>query len=336
MGHLNFTATFSNPGRTSETNKDCVQSDFLFNENLKELVYPETPSPECGATAFSEVQWKHFTQLASDPIATDNFTRYLSLNHYASRLDLDGDQYFGPDGEYSSLVNRISKDLARFWDMEGEVEVRGQHNETLNDREEIVKLLSRMIFDDVSLEDLYRIADEMLLLNQQSPVLPESPIFSSEGYSAPGGLIVIGDGLIQMFVEAGIEPTIAWTGILTHEWIHQIQIENYNSWYPAGSFETPAEETRQIELEADFFSAYYMTHKRGATLNWKRTTEFLKLFFQAGDCSFDFELHHGTPKQRMQATMAGHDLAASAQKKGKILSAEEVHDHFLSSLAQIL
>ncbi|MGB7786539.1 MAG: hypothetical protein WBL27_10595, partial [Salinimicrobium sp.] len=104
---------------------------------------------------------------------------------------------------------------------------------------------------------------------------------------------------------------------------HQIQL-NYFEGY--GPFQY--RETRAVELEADFMSGYYMTHKRGATYNWKRVEQFFHLFYQAGDCAFEDPLHHGTPQERIAATRAGYELAASAQKKGKILSIEEMHDYF--------
>jgi hypothetical protein len=71
-----------------------------------------------------------------------------------------------------------------------------------------------------------------------------------------------------------------------------------------------------------------MTHKRGATYNWKRAEEFFELFYQAGDCSFEFEQHHGTPLQRKQASYQGFLLAEAAKKKGEILSPGELHEYF--------
>jgi hypothetical protein len=172
--------------------------------------------------------------------------------------------------------------------------------------------------------------EEILQKNSESPLLPESPFFAADVFSSFNNMIVLGDGLIEMFSETGISEEIAWTGILSHEWAHQIQMDHFFSWYPFGSFDSPAEQTRHIELEADFFSAYYLTHKRGATYNWKKAEEFFELYFQAGDCSFEFELHHGTPLQRMQAAKEGYELALSAQKKGHILTPEELHEYFLN------
>lgn len=310
-----------------KNNKD--REVAVFNENVGDQIFKRAVIPsECGATKFSEIQLNYYHELESDPLASSNYNFYSNLNFNAAYLGI-GEQYFGEDGEYTNLVKRIKRDLEKFWDMPDEIMLHGQHNETLNDREMLVEILWYVIADVESKEDLYPIVDDLLEQNARSPVLPESPFFSSDGLSTFNDLIIIGDGLIKMFALTGVEEEVVWSGILAHEWSHQIQIDNIFSWYPFGSFDSAAEQTRQIELEADFFSAYYLTHKRGAAYNWKKVDEFLELFFQAGDCSFEFELHHGTPQQRMMAAEEGYQLAASTQKKGQILTPEEVHEYFI-------
>lgn len=79
--------------------------------------------------------------------------------------------------------------------------------------------------------------------------------------------------------EAGVDLDITYAEILAHEWAHQVQFANFTSWYPEGADTDPAAATRHSELEADFISGYYMTHKRGATYNWKRVEQFFNLFF---------------------------------------------------------
>jgi hypothetical protein len=66
---------------------------------------------------------------------------------------------------------------------------------------------------------------------------------------------------------------------------------------------------------ADAFSAYYITHKRGAALNRKRVAQFLRVFFDIGDCAFDNPGHHGTPNQRMDAARLGFSIAAEARSR---------------------
>ena len=339
-----FLASPSEIGKIS-SKKAISEEDFptsldkVFDmENLQDLLLLSAIAPtECGATKFQEIKGNYFQKLMEDPVAMDYFTRYLNLNRYAALLNLGQEEYFGKDGEFTKLVERIKRDLERFWDMEDEITIRGQHNETLNDREKLVEIHWYLIADVESVEVLYAIVDELLHINSLSPNLPESPFFSSDGFATYDNRIVIGDGLIQLFTETGIDPKIVWTGILSHEWAHQIQIDYMERWYPEGAFDNNAERTRLLELEADFFAGYYMTHKKGAAYNWKRANQFFELFFQAGDCSFDFQMHHGTPLQRKEAARAGYELANSAKKKGHILSIQELHRYFLEiGLPQII
>lgn len=300
----------------------------VFQENLGDMLLVNAVAPsECSTTEFAEVQWKHLEKIMSDSLASANLERYNSLNRYAALLNI-GEEYFGPGGEHTALVQKIQRDLERFWNMPDEIQIHGQHNETLNDREKLLDLFWLMIADVESREDLYPMVDEILQLNRLSPNLPESPFLASDGFANYFDRIVIGDGLIQLFTEAGIENDIAWTGIISHEWAHQVQMNYLEDWYPKGSFSDEAERTRFLELEADFLSGYYLTHKRGATYNWKRAEGFFDLFFQGGDCFFEFDFHHGTPLQREAAAYEGHDLAASSKKKGKIMTAQELHEYF--------
>ena len=82
---------------------------------------------------------------------------------------------------------------------------------------------------------------------------------------------------------------------------------------------------------ADAFAAYYLTHKRGATMNRKRVEQFLEVFFQLGDCQFTNAGHHGTPLQRMRAARFGFAVADQAQKQGHILTANQFHALFVAN-----
>lgn len=300
-------------------------------ENLRDLILNAIVPSECGATEFSRIIWQHFTALASDDLATENIDHYLFLQENAIRLRI-GTDYYGPKGEYTRHVEQTIRALERFWEMQGQIQVLGQHNETLNNREKLADIIYYSMQDVDSREDVFPLVDEILEKNKLSPNLPHSPFFAADGFARPNNEIVLGDGLIQMFSETGIDKEIIWTGILTHEWAHQVQFDHFASWYPEGYFDSRAEETRAIELEADFFSGYFMTHKRGATYNWKRAEQFFELFYQSGDCSFSFEQHHGTPNQRKQASFEGYLLAEGADKKGHILSAEELHEYFVTKV----
>ena len=83
------------------------------------------------------------------------------------------------------------------------------------------------------------------------------------------------------------------------------------------------EATRRTELMADAYSAYYLSHARGAAMQWKRVQQFLQVFFNIGDCSFTSDGHHGTPAQRIAAANWGYNLANNAQKQGHIMTSQE-------------
>lgn len=308
-----------------------LSSDQVYFENFQDRILHAVAPSECGATKFNDVLWDHFTSLFSDPVAGEKLQHYLYLNRQAAILGI-GSDYFGEKGEYTGLVLKLKKDLERFYKLPREITVRGQHASTLNEREKIADIYWYSILDLESREEVYKMADEILYYNSLSPLLPESPLISSDGFSARHGLIVIGDGLIKLFTETGLKEDIVWTGILSHEWSHQIQFHHYDQWYKDYPFESEPEATRLLELEADFFSGYYMTHKRGATFNWKRAEQFFELFYQSGDCSFEFVQHHGTPLQRKKASFEGYLLAEAAKKKGHILSPEQLHKYFMEKV----
>lgn len=313
--------------KSGNDGQPIILGEFSFKGD--DVIANVAPS-ECNPTEFGKIQFEYLTKLAGDPIAMERFDQYLYLNHFAAIKGIGGD-YFGPNGEYTRLVLRVKKDLERFWNMP-DIKVYGQHNETLNDYEKLTEILWYLIADVEDKEDLYPFIEELMEQNSRSENLPENPIFAGEAFASQPSIIVLGDGLLHIFIETGIDPEVAWTGILSHEWAHQVQIQYLENWYPEGYFESSSEKTRTLELEADFLSSYYLTHKRGATYNWKKIDEFLKLFFQSGDCAFDFANHHGTPLQRMAAANAGYELEGSQQKKGEILTAEELHRIFINSV----
>jgi hypothetical protein len=87
---------------------------------------------------------------------------------------------------------------------------------------------------------------------------------------------------------------------------------------------------------ADAMAAYYLTHKRGGTMNRKRVEQFLEVFFQIGDCAFSNDGHHGTPNQRMAAAQLGFDVADQARKQGHILTSEQFHDLFVEAYPDLV
>lgn len=311
----------------------------FYSDNPFELSQVVTPS-ECAPTVFNTVI-NNSVSSNIDALGANWYDLYATMNFYYTISDTSK-QYFGAKGEYTNLVTKITRNLEKFWNMPNEISVKGQHNATLNDKSKIIEILT--FWYGLSELDASFYADYFVdYINIESTFLIETPLISFDGFAialnggfGQGDLIVIGDGLIELASEAGVDAKVTWEGIMAHEWGHQLQFNNSSIWYPNGAADNAPEATRTTELEADFFTGYYLTHKRGGTYNWKATEQFLTLFFNIGDCSFTSSGHHGTPDQRMEAARQGFILAQNAKKNGHILSEDVVHQSFLSILPSIV
>ncbi|WP_276496489.1 hypothetical protein [Pontibacter litorisediminis] len=324
--------------------KDPAELKFI-GENLRDyfVINNAVEATECGPTEFVSVQNKYIRMLGQELVpvfggetANYLFSLYMDINLVAAYFDRTPQQYFGEQGEYTDFMAKRKLELEKFWNMPGQIRVNGQHNATLNDRDKVASILYRYYTGFPTEKDAYAYADMLMGINSMMSTLPESPFFSVDGFATSGNLIVIGDGLVKMLSEAGVAQDIVWTGVLAHEWAHQIQFDNYTAWYPNGAADNAPEATRYTELEADFMAAYYMTHKRGATYNWKRVEQFFTLYFQIGDCGFTSDGHHGTPQQRMAAAQLGYQTASQEQKQGHIMTPEQLHEIFVSSINNLL
>ncbi|MEH6408785.1 MAG: hypothetical protein V7767_16015 [Leeuwenhoekiella sp.] len=334
--NLNEINSFETLDLKAETNSIKIDTvipsldGYIFNDVPFKLANAVEPSA-CSPTAFDDVIDASINSNL-DYYGSLYYSTYSAINQIYSIIN-DDKQYFGADGEYTNYVAKRKRELEKFWNMEGLITLHGQHNSTLNDIDKIAEAYMAAGFTE---SDAYANANAFIEINQISTFLIESPLLSFDGFASSSNLIVIGDGIVELASKAGVEDKIVWSGILAHEWAHQIQFDNMQEWYPNGAADNAPEDTRTTELEADFFAAYYMTHKRGATYNWKRVQDFLELYFNIGDCSFTSAGHHGTPAQRMRSAEAGYELASSTFPRGKILSADEVHELFLASLDSIV
>lgn len=334
--------------------KTTLPEGAMFNDFPFDPFTVVEPS-ECSTTPFDDVI-NASIQSNIDQLGADFFGLYAQMNFFYTLTD-ESRQYFGKRGQYTFLVKRFTKGLERFWKMRKEVSVRGQHNRTLNDKEKIIDILNFWFIVEPGEPEL--LADFFVdVVNPESTFLIETPLISFDGFAialdgafGQGDIIVIGDGLVELASEAGVETRIVWKGILSHEWAHQIQFNNFDVWYPDGAADNVPEATRTTELEADYFTGYYLTHRMGGTHSWYRTKQFLELFYNIGDCSFESDGHHGTPQQRMEAAKRGYKLAKrNFRKRGHgyyntekfryrpfhVLNADEVHEEFLDELDEIV
>ncbi|HKH62521.1 MAG TPA: hypothetical protein VKA49_16875 [Flavitalea sp.] len=236
-------------------------------------------------------------------------------------------QYFGRNGEYTQRLVKTFKDLKRFWNIESDdIAMVAMHGGMLRDRDKLIRTYVAVFGLSPASAALY--ADLVLALLDFFPQYRngDHPIFTFNAFAVesfefpPYGIIpdkiVIGDGIMEAYTALGFGD-VAPQAILAHEFGHHIQ-SDLNLFGPF----TP-ESTRRTELMADAYSAYYLSHARGASMQWKRVQQFLQVFFNIGDCGFTSPDHHGTPTQRMAAAEWGYSIANDAQKQGHILTVEE-------------
>ncbi|MCH4823514.1 hypothetical protein ML462_10070 [Gramella lutea] len=290
----------------------------------------------CPVTKFGEIISNQFDKLIEDPYFDFRLINYLSDLNRRYVTYYEGENYYGINGEYNQLANKRIRELEKFWKLNRDIRLNGQHTSTLTDREILTDMIESFDRTVRNRDQAYEKADGILKTTSKSANIPENPLFAMDAFTRSNGLLVIGDGLLESLEALGIDGKIAFTAIISHEWWHQAQFENSDHWGFIDQLETNSERSRFAELEADFAAAYFMTHKRGATYNWWRIKDYFTLSFNVGDCLIDSEQHHGTPTQRLAAAEFGYQLASEAQKKGFILEPDEVHEEFVKWYVSII
>jgi hypothetical protein len=307
-----------------------IVTDPHFLEMARRAVSNVTAS-ECGPTALDDYLDGQFSDWTNDAFFYAFNLAMVDLPTYDALLyeNSSEGQYFGKDGEYSQSLTKTFKDLKRFSDIpSSDIVMVGMHGKMLTDRDKIVRTyISAFGLSPASAEFYADLVSESLALpefrNGDHPIFTFNA-FANTSFIFEGNVIplkiVMGDGIMEAYTSLGYGD-VAPQAILAHEFGHQMQ-------FALGVFDVPisadpAENTRRTELMADAYSAYFLSHARGAAMQWKRVRQFLQVFFTIGDCGFSSPGHHGTPIQRMDAADWGYKLADSAKKQGKILTSQE-------------
>ncbi|MEU0948522.1 hypothetical protein ABZ379_38480 [Streptomyces canus] len=276
-----------------------------------------TATPVRDWAAASTADWT-----TSDRNIAGIFEQVVLLN--AVLFPDDAGTAFGQDGEFTTQVTHTSRDLHSFWDIDGSrVRVVPMHSDVLLDRTQVARIFEVGFGFDSAASDSLALA-VTTLADQGKFDHGLHPLFSFNAFAVNGldvpGLgtvppeIVMGDGVLEGFKAVGLDD-VAARAIMAHEYGHHVQ---YQKDLFASTL-TGAEASRRTELMADAFGAYYLTHARGAALQWKRVQEFSQVFFQLGDCSFASGTHHGTPNQRLHAVQWGYSVTQNASNQGRIL-----------------
>jgi hypothetical protein len=258
-------------------------------------------------------------------------------------------QYFGYDGRYTKTLLKAERDVKRFWDIKSDdIQLLGMHGTVLLDVERTAAtyqvafgvpratalVIANMVKDAVAKSKILNGGNHPLF-SFNAFAFSEADVPEEEKFGIPDK-IVMGDGILDGFGALGFDD-VAPQAIFAHEFAHHIQFENgyFNDLDDQPKL-TGAERTRYTELMADAMAAYYLTHKRGGTLNKHRVAQFLEVFFQIGDCAFTNPGHHGTPNQRMRAAQFGFEVADEAHKQGHILTSEQFHELFEAAYPELI
>lgn len=245
-------------------------------------------------------------------------------------------QTYGFTGAFTNVMQRTERDVKAFWDIpSSDIQVLAAHGRIIQNPAKMTLMYEQIL--GAPHATAVGIANQLNSFAHVYPVLNggDHPFFTLNAFAIwqiGGGIpdkIVMGDAILEGFKAVGLGD-VAPQAIFAHEFAHQIQ--NRRAYYndPFANAGSAAEQTRYMELMADAFAGYYLTHKRGAAMNKFRVEEFLQAFFQLGDCAFSDPGHHGTPNQRMKSSRFGFDVAAAALKQGQILTANQFHALFVA------
>lgn len=110
-------------------------------------------------------------------------------------------------------------------------------------------------------------------------------------------------------------------GVLAHEWGHRVQFTvgwtDYNK---------PSER----ELEADFFSGYYMGLAKQWL--WRQIKTYYSAIYASGDYYYNSPSHHGTPQQRLNAAYSGLTVAVYELNNNVHYTYAQLHSIFKQKL----
>ena len=143
--------------------------------------------------------------------------------------------------------------------------------------------------------------------------------------------LLIGDGILIFLASHNLHgqgPAF----IHSHEFGHHIQFQVDVAFL--GHPVTEAEDTRRVELMADAFGSYHLTHKDGGALSSNRVRDLNNIAFSVGDCDAASPWHHGTPHQRDCAATWGTNLARHTANK--LLHPNMIRRKFDRDLQEIL
>jgi hypothetical protein len=309
-----------------------------YNDILNKAIDPS--DYDCESTGLRDYLSSTITDWDADDRALFNGWNFLIWDYayLFENFDSESTPYYGSTGQYTQVTNKTFKSLQGFWDISTDIYLADAHGDFYSDNDKLNALFDAyislgMLPSNFPVDDLI---DALQTVFGSSRFWEyKHPYLSFNAYAAPADAdlgtdkkIIMGDGIIEAYDELGYDD-VASQAVLAHEYGHHVQFANNVT------FTYSPEGTRRTELMADALAAYYLTHKRGATMNWKRVKQFLEVYYNIGDCAFTNPNHHGTPNQRLKAATWGYEVASDTKKKGKVMTSAdfiEMFDEVLSDL----
>jgi hypothetical protein len=293
---------------------------------------------ECGPTGFS-----NYVDALIAPIDIDTLLILLELGvlDYATFDALlfgtpRNQEDYGNPPAFKAPINQAFKGSQRFWDVNlFDVQSLAMQNDMLADHDRVSRIIGVLFgVDEAEADEAATLVQEVL---NSSPVLNggDNPLFtlnafafSAEGETDPifQGIpdkMIFGEGLTTALDALGL-GTAGAQAVVGHEMAHHVQFEQ-------DLFDSPLtgpEATRRTELMADGFGTYFVAHKRGLSFKGVRLHKAEQAFFEVGDCAFDNPGHHGTPNQRLRASIWGAGLAAKAKPPFRVIPSLTLADKF--------
>ena len=122
------------------------------------------------------------------------------------------------------------------------------------------------------------------------------------------GTVLFGQGLLQELMANIESPAVAVAAVCAHEFGHILQ-------YKRGLDRVLLDKqptVKRVELQADFFAGYFAGKRKLERPSYPAAVVAITQFGY-GDNDVDSESHHGTPKQRGDAVVAGFNAAYRSQ-----------------------
>lgn len=320
--------------------EDIEDPEYNPNPELLDVVETPCKDPELRTWLLQKLFKWGSIEVIELATTGELFLDRLAFHHALYFKNDDENEIFGTEGEYTDQIRETMAEIKNFWKIElYDILIVSLDNSILQDRDQIFAIYkTHYEYGD---EKINEYTDSAMSLLERYPQYLDGvhPAFTFSQTATPDTLlaglslpakILVGDGLLQGFEEIGYGD-LAPQAILAHEYGHHMQ---YHLGVLTRGQELIPKVSRRIELMADAFSMYYLSHSKGAALEGSKALKLLEVFFNLGDCQFYIDGHHGTPDQRRSAAFWGYNLAQQSNRQ--ILSAKEIARLFDESYEEIL